>query len=155
MTTTRTILVAAAALAWTSGIALAHHTPCCEGKACPTGETAVAGGSPETAQCCADPADATTCHTVPNAGWACSGDAAANASAIPDRGAVAGCAQDEVSSSCTGGAITPAGASGCVGVGGLQFIAGANPSATAADCTNAAVDACCANAACEPFVDEE
>jgi len=133
-------------VAATAGVALAH-TACCEGKACPAGETAVAGATPADAQCCGNVDDATTCHSAPNAGWACDPDPASHIQRFAGHQVIAGCDQVEQANVCIGGSITQGGPSGCVGLG-VQFVAGANPAATAEDCTNAAVDACCAADGC-------
>ena len=130
-----------------AGLALAH-TPCCEGKGCPAGQTAVAGATPADAQCCTDVNDPTTCQSAPNAGWACNLDPMAHIQGLADHQVIAGCDQVEQANVCIGGAITSSGPDGCVGLGGLVFVAGSNPMATADDCTNAAVDACCAHDAC-------
>jgi hypothetical protein len=135
-------LIAGAILA-SATIASAHGTACCEGKACPAGLTAYPGETPGDAKCCDD---AGTCTATPNAGWACNSDPATNLQAIPDRQAFAGCVDGEMGV-CVGGAVGPDGQGGCVGVG-VAFVAGMNPSGTAEDCTNAAVDACCAADAC-------
>jgi len=123
------------------------HTACCEGKGCAPGQTAVPGDTPAAAQCCGDVNDPSTCQSAPSAGWACNPDPAAHVQGLADHQVIAGCDQVEQASVCIGGAITPSGPDGCVGLG-LQFIAGMNPMATAEDCTNTAVDACCAADAC-------
>ncbi|MGH7859473.1 MAG: hypothetical protein ACREQY_19280, partial [Candidatus Binatia bacterium] len=91
-----------------AGVASAHGTACCSAFACPVGQTAVPGETPEAAQCCTDPADPSTCTAVPNAGWACQSDAEANAQATPERGAIAGCVDGEYGV-CVGGAVSPGG----------------------------------------------
>jgi hypothetical protein len=128
--------------AWITAVGLcgaatswAHGTACCAPKPCIE-------------------VDAEGNCLTPNAGMACVKDPATNAQAVPGRGAVAGCVDGELGV-CIGGAATPAGVEGCVGLG-AAFVAGTNPQATAEDCTAAAVDACCANGACEvpPPVEE-
>ena len=137
-----TIALAAAGAAWA-------HSPCCEGKSCPSFAYPIpdAGAAPADARCCTD-ATLTNCQAAPNVGWACSMDTAGNAQALPGRQAVAGCEQDETSGACIGGSVDMAGPHGCVGVG-LAYVTGASTGATAEDCTNSAVDACCAAGACE------
>jgi len=140
------MLIAAALIAAAAGTARAHGTACCDPKPCPFGEVAVPGDTPDDAQCCTTD-DPPACTSVKNAGWACVKDVPANVQAIPGREAFAGCVDGE-SDVCVGGAITPAGASGCVGLS-AAFVAGSNPEASGPDCTAAAVDACCESGACE------
>jgi hypothetical protein len=144
------ILGLIASLVVLNAVIASAHTACCEAKACPAGQTAVPGATPAAAQCCT--ADLVICTPAPNAGWSCVSDPQENVAGIPDRQAVAGCVQVEMEGvpdlgECVGGAVGADGPAGCVGLG-AAFIAGMNPGATAEDCTNAAVDACCAHGAC-------
>jgi hypothetical protein len=142
-----TMIAALAALIFGATAAMAH-TPCCEGKACPASAPYPKPGSaPDQAQCCTD-AGLTQCSSAPNAGWACVEADPTNP--MVSANGVTGCVQDETSATCIGGAITMGGPDGCISVGGALFIAGTTIPATPEDCTNAAVDACCANGGCGP-----
>lgn len=145
MTIRKSGVLAAATVILTAGIAAAH-TRCCEGEACPASAPyASPGSAPADARCCTDAA-LTSCSPAANAGWACAEIDPRNSSA--PSGAIAGCAQDDTTASCIGGAVTPGGAAGCVGVAGALFIAGSDAGASPDDCTRAAVAACCAADAC-------
>jgi hypothetical protein len=141
------VLAGATALSL-STVAYAHNTPCCVPKACPAGKTAVKGASPAAAKCCTNPANAATCTAAPNAGWMCTKDTATNATSIPGREAFAGCVDGE-GGVCIGGAISPAGPEGCIGLEATFVTSTAPQGGTEAQCNADAVDACCAHGACE------
>ena len=127
--------------------ASAHGTPCCAPKACPAGQFAAPGSSPGGAQCCTTEG---VCTSAPNAGWACFNTLQHlqdDPASLAENPAVAGCIDGE-EGVCVGGAVTEEGPDGCVGLG-VGFVAGMNPEASSTDCTNAAVDTCCASGACE------